>query len=440
MQPHLFQIHFHIMHHPIISSSTYKSLRERLKEHLPSGSVAILVANDIMPTNADGTMPYMPNKDIVYLTGVDQEETVLILFPDAVNPQNREILLIRETNEHIARWEGEKLTKEQARELTGIQNVQWRTQLPRILKEVMAEAEFVYLNTNEHLRRDTQVISAEHHFALQLREEYPLHQYRRLSPIMHYLRSIKHPEEIEVMKKAAEINTAAYLRILRFLRPGVTEYQLQAEFIHEYLNSGASGFSYEPIIATGANACILHYIKNHSLVKDGDLVLFDVGCWYRHYASDVTRCFPANGTFDPRQRDVYNAVLYVQKEAMNMLRPGILLADYHKKVGALMTEVLIDLHLITREDVDKQDPDWPAYKKYFMHGTSHFLGLDVHDVGLWHKPVEAGMVFTVEPGIYIPDEKLGIRIEDNILVTDDGYENFTAGIPKEIEDIESAMR
>ena len=427
------------MNFPKISKETYIQLRKNLTSNLPEGSAVILVANDIMPTNADGTMPYVPNKDIVYLTGVDQEETVLILFPDAVQPHMREILILRETNEQIARWEGEKLNKDQARELTGIQNIQWKSQLPRILKEVMAEAEYIFLNTNEHLRRDSQVTSAEHRFALQLWEEYPLHQYRRIQPILQYARSIKHPEEIAVMKKAAEINTSAYARILRFIKPGVTEYQLQAEFIHEYLNLGASGFSYEPIVATGANACILHYIKNSDTVKQGDLILFDVGCWYCHYASDVTRCFPANGKFTDRQKEIYNAVLYVQKEAFKMLRPGVMLFDYHKKVGALMTEVLIDLKLITRQEVQAENPEWPAYKKYFMHGTSHFLGLDVHDVGLWHRPVEAGMVFTVEPGIYIPEEHIGIRIEDNILITEEGFENFTATIPKEIEEVERAM-
>lgn len=427
------------MFFPKLSKDTYITLRKNLTGMLPAGSAVILVANDVMPTNADGTMPYVPNKDIVYLTGVDQEETIVILFPDAVQPHLREVLILRETNEHIARWEGEKLTKEQARELSGIQNVQWKSQLPRILKEVMAEAEYIYLNTNEHLRRDVQVMTAEHRFALRLREEYPLHQYRRLNPLLHYVRSKKHPEELALMRKAAEINTSAYRRILQFLKPGVTEYQLQAEFIHEYLNLGASGFSYEPIIATGGNACILHYIKNSDTVKDGDLVLFDVGCWYRHYASDVTRCFPANGRFSDRQREIYSAVLYVQKEAMQWLRPGVMLHDYHKKVGTLMTEVLIDLKLITRQEVETENPEWPAYKKYFMHGTSHFLGLDVHDVGLWHKPIEAGMVFTVEPGIYIPEENLGIRIEDNIVITENGFENLTSGIPKEIDEIEQAM-
>lgn len=427
------------MNFPKISKETYVYLRKNLVSNLPPGSVVILVANDIMPTNADGTMPYVPNKDIVYLTGVDQEETVLILFPDAVQPSMREILILRETNEHIARWEGQKLTKEQARELTGIQNVQWKSQLPRLIKEVMAEAEFVYLNTNEHLRRTTQVTTAEHRFARQLQEEYPLHQYRRINPLLQYARSRKHPEEITLMKKAAQINTSAFVRVLKQLQPGVTEYQLQAEFIHEYLRLGASGFSYEPIIASGANACILHYVKNSDTVMDGDLVLFDVGCWYRHYASDVTRCFPAKGKFNDRQKEIYNAVLYVQKEAIELLRPGIMLSDYHKKVGMLMTEVLIDVKLISRADVQNENPEWPAYKKYFMHGTSHFLGLDVHDVGLWHRPVETGMVFTVEPGIYIPEERLGIRIEDNILITEEGYENFTSGIPKEIDKIEDLM-
>ena len=402
-------------------------------------SIAIFHSNDILPTNADGTMPFVQNKDLFYLTGVDQEETILIMFPDSSLPKFREILFVKETNEHIARWEGEKLSKKQAYEVSGIQNVQWVSELPKLLKSLAFEAENIYLNQNEHLRSSNETETREDRFTKQYKQMFPLHTFKRSAPIMQYLRSIKHPVEIDLMKTSAEINTLAFKRILKAIKPGIKENELQAEFIHEYLIRNASGFSYEPIIASGANACVLHYIENNAICKDGELILFDVGCWYANYASDVSRCYPVNGKFTQRQKEVYNAVLRVQKKCFEILRPGVMMHEYHKRVGDFMTEELLKLGLITLEDVAQQDPEWPAYKKYFMHGTSHFLGLDVHDVGLWHKPVEEGMVFTVEPGIYIPEEGLGIRIEDNIVITKEGFINLTEGIPKEIEEIEAMM-
>jgi len=413
--------------------------RKKFSERMEASSLAIFHSNDILPTNADGNMPFMQNKDLFYLTGIDQEETVLLLFPDSSIPKFREILFLKETNEHIARWEGEKLSKRQAFEVSGIQNVQWVSELPKLLRSLAFEADNLYLNQNEHLRSGNETETREERYAKQYKQMFPLHTFKRSAPILHYLRSIKHGVEMELMLKSAQINTMAYHRVLKAIKPGVKEYELQAEFIHQYLISGAQGFSYEPIIASGANACILHYIENNATCKEGELILFDVGCWYANYASDVSRCFPVSGVFTPRQKEVYNAVLRVQKACFEILKPGVMLHDYHKQVGDLMTDELLQLGLISQEEVATQNPEWPAYKKYFMHGTSHFLGLDVHDVGLWHKPVEEGMVFTIEPGIYIPEENLGIRIEDNIIITHDGHINLTESIPKEVEEIEAFM-
>jgi Xaa-Pro aminopeptidase len=422
-----------------LPSEIFIENRNRLRALLPSKSLAIFNSNDILPTNGDGTLAFKQNSDIFHQCGADQEETILVIFPDAHREQHREILFITETNEHIARWEGEKLSKERAQEVSGIKNIQWLDQFPTILKTLMSEAESVYLNSNEHLRANTVVETRDMRFAKSLKEQYPLHQYARLAPLMHKIRSVKSEAEMTVMRKAAEITIKGYHRVLKNIRPGVMEYELEADFMHTFLSNRSDGFAYTPIIASGANACVLHYIENNQECKDGDLILFDVGAVYGNYCCDVTRCFPVNGKFTDRQKEVYNAVLRVMKKCFGILRPGIYLDDYHKQVGEFMTEELLNLGLITQEEVDNQDPNWPAYKKYFMHGTSHFIGLDTHDVGLWTEPVQEGMVFTVEPGIYIPEEGLGIRIEDDIRITADGFENLTADIPKEIEDIEAFM-
>jgi Xaa-Pro aminopeptidase len=413
--------------------------RNRLRALLPSKSLAIFNSNDILPTNGDGTLAFKQNSDLFHQCGADQEETILVIFPDAHREQHREILFVTETNDHIARWEGEKLSKERAQEVSGIKNIQWLDQFPTILKIIMSEAETVFLNSNEHLRASHPVETRDVRFAKSLKEQYPLHQYARLAPLMHKIRSVKSEAEVTVMRKAAEITIKGYHQVLKNIRPGVMEYELEADFMHTFLSNRSDGFAYTPIIASGANACVLHYIENNQECKDGDLILFDVGAVYGNYCCDVTRCFPVNGKFTDRQKDVYNAVLRVMKKCFSILRPGIFLDDYHKQAGEFMTEELLNLGLITHDDVKNQDPNWPAYKKYFMHGTSHFIGLDTHDVGLWTEPVQEGMVFTVEPGIYIPEEGLGIRIEDDIRITADGFENLTADIPKEIDDIEAFM-
>lgn len=427
------------MRYDAIDPQLFISNRQRFVKHLPKGALAVFNANDILPTNADGTLPFVQNRDLFYLSGVDQEETILVLFPDAFNPAHREMLFLVETNEHLARWEGAKLTKEQATAQTGIQSVFWLSEFDKVFKDVMSQTQKVFLNSNEHLRANTTVETRDDRFRKKIMEEYPMHSYDRSAPIMHRLRAVKSPIEVDLMQKASDINTKAFNRILKFLKPGVMEYELEAEFIHEYKRNGSPDFSYTPIIASGASACVLHYIENDKECKDGDLVLFDCGNWYANYASDVTRCYPVNGRFTDRQKQIYNAVLRVEKAAMELLRPGNQLHEYHKQVGELMTKELLDLKLIDKTDVKNEDPNWPAYKKYFMHGTSHYIGLDVHDVGLWTEKMEAGNVFTCEPGIYIPEEGIGIRIEDDIVIGEDGNLNMTAGIPKEIEEIEEIM-
>ncbi len=422
-----------------LSAATYREHRARFRQHLEKGGLAVFHSNDIMPTSADGSMPFHQAADIMYLCGIDQEESILLLFPDAYDPKDREILFVRETSPTIAIWEGAKLTQQEAGALSGVATVLWTTAYEATIKRLAPQAAHLYLNSNEHLRQGNEVETREERRNKELRALYPLHSIRRSAPIMHRIRSRKTAEEVEQIKHAIGITGKAFQRVLRFLRPGVMEYEVEAEITHEFIRNGSRGHAYTPIIGSGYNACVLHYITNDAACNNGDLVLMDFGCEYGGYASDLTRTVPVNGTFSPRQRDVYNAVLRVQKEATKLLLPGVFLDQYHKQVGELMERELIGLGLLDQAAVAQQDPAKPLYKKYFMHGTSHFLGLDVHDVGLWTEPIAEGMVFTVEPGIYIPEEKLGIRIENNILVTKDGQIDLFAGIPREVEEIEALM-
>lgn len=413
--------------------------RKRFVAEMKPNSIAIFNSNDIMPTNADGTMPFRQNNDLFYLSGVDQEESILVIYPDAMYDEHKEVLFLKETNESIAIWEGEKLTKERAFEVAGIKNVFWLDDFERVLNMMMATAENVYLNSNEHARATIEVETRDARFGKWFRERFPYHPIERSAPIMHDLRAIKSQIEVDLIQEACNITEKGIRRMLRTIKPGVMEFELEAELSHEFLRNRSRGFAYTPIIASGYSACVLHYIDNDKACKDGDVILMDVGAEYANYASDCTRCFPVNGKFTDRQKDVYNAVLRVMRGAMEMLRPGVYLKDYHKQVGDLMEKELVGLGLITAEEVANQDPDKPAYKKYFMHGTSHFLGLDVHDVGHWNKPIQAGMVFTVEPGIYIREESLGIRIENDILITEDGFIDLMKNIPIEADDIEAIM-
>lgn len=423
-----------------IDSNLYIANRKKFTERMTAYTLAVFNSNDIYPISADSTMPFQQHRDILYLSGVDQEESILVLFPNATNPAHREVLFLKETSDLIAVWEGEKLTKETAFLTSGIKTVYWLQQFPTIFKQMMAEAQGMYLNTNEHLRASTEVETREDRFIKQVKQDYPAHQVYKSAPIMHKIRSIKEAVELELMQRACKITEAGVRRLLGFIKPGVWEYEIEAELAHEFLRNRSKGFAYTPIVASGKNACVLHYIENNQQCQDGDVILLDVGAEYANYASDLTRCLPVNGRFTARQKAVYNAVLHVKNEAQKLLVPGTIMAEYHKQVGALMEEQLVNLGLISMDDIKTQNPDWPAYKKYFMHGTSHFLGLDTHDVGLWHEPISAGMVFTCEPGIYIPEEGLGIRLEDDLVVQASGAPfNLMGDIPIEAEAIEDLM-
>ncbi|MBB5283691.1 Xaa-Pro aminopeptidase [Rhabdobacter roseus] len=422
-----------------IDSSLFVENRRRLSGMLKPKSLVILHANDILPTNADGTMGFRQNTDLFYLSGVDQEETILLLFPEHPDEKIREVLFLRETNEQIAIWEGEKLTKEQARSTSGIQAIFWTHQFEAVFRNIVFEAEHVYLNTNEHTRNESLVQTREARYVREFKEKYPLHQLQRLAPLMHYLRAIKQPQELALLMQACDITRTGFLRLLKFVKPGVAEYEIEAELLHEFVRGRSRGFAYQPIIASGANACVLHYIQNNQLCQDGQVLLLDVAAEYANYNADLTRSIPVNGRFTPRQRAVYDAVLRVFKAAKSMLVVGNLWDEYHVEVGKVMESELLGLGLITKEDIAKQDPDWPAYRKYFPHGTSHFLGLDVHDVGNKYRRFEAGMVFTCEPGIYIREEGLGIRLENDILITADGNKDLMEHIPIEAEEIEELM-
>jgi Xaa-Pro aminopeptidase len=427
------------MRYKQLSKNFYIQARKNFAAKLNKGGLAIFCSNDVYPTSADGHLPFKQSSDIFYLTGVDQEESMLVIFPDAFLPQNREILFLKETSDTIAIWEGAKLSKEEARQQTGVSTVYWLSDFEKILRTLLSEAKSVYLNSNEHTRATIETETREMRFSNTFRGRYPHYTIERSAPIMHAIRAVKHEEETNQLQRAIDITKGGWERVLKFIRPGVMEYEIEAEFMHEFLKNGSRGFAYTPIIASGFNACVLHYIENDKPCKDGDILLMDVGAEYGNYNADMTRCVPVNGKFTPRQKSVYNAVLRVMNSAKELLKPGVYLHEYHKQVGELMTKELIDLKLITANDIKNQNPDWPAYKKYFMHGTSHFLGLDVHDVGDWTQPIEAGNVFTVEPGIYIREESLGIRIENNIVIGEKGNADMFKDFPVEADHIEELM-
>lgn len=422
-----------------IKKDLFIANRAKFIKQLKPNSLALFVSNDILPTNADGSFGFVQNSDLFYLSGIDQEDTVLMIFPDVKDGKHKEVLFIKETSELIAVWEGAKLTKEQAKEASGIENIYWYHEFEKVFKTFAFQAEHFYLNSNEHTRRYIDMETAETRFNKQLITKYPLHKVERSAPIMHKIRAIKHPIEIELIQQACNITEKGFRRLLGFIKPGVMEYEIEAELIHEFVRNRSRGFAYGPIVASGANACVLHYVDNNKACKDGDVILLDVAAEYANYASDLTRCVPVNGKFTARQKEVYNSVLRVMKSAKDLLKVGNTFEKYNKAVGDLMTEELLQLGLLKTNDVKNQNPNWPAYKKYFMHGTSHFLGLDVHDVGFFYEPMQAGMVFTCEPGIYIPEEGLGIRIENDILITEKGNDDLMKNIPIEADEIEALM-
>ena len=414
--------------------------RKRFKKNLKENSLAVFNSNDIYNTGADSTLPFSQHRDIFHLSGVDQEESILVIFPSCKNTSHKEILFLKETNEHIAVWEGEKLTKKRATEVSGISTIYWLNQFESIFRQLVIESENVYLNANEHLRTKNEMETREDRFVKKFKSDFPNHSILRSAPIMHKIRSVKEPLEIELMQKACDITEKGFRRILKFVKIGKMEYEIEAELMHEFLSNRSKGFAYSPIIASGSSACVLHYGENNKSCNEDDVILMDFGAEYANYSSDLTRCVPVNGRFTSRQKKVYNSVLRVKNEATKLLKPGVLLNEYHKMVGEIMEKELIKLQLISNQDVKNQAPNWPAYKKYFMHGTSHYIGLDTHDLGSWINPIEENMVFTVEPGIYIPEEGLGIRLEDDVVVQKNGNPiNLMKNIPIEADEIEELM-
>ncbi len=428
------------MRYQQIPASLFLKNRQNFIAKMEPNSIAILTSNDIMPNNADDVMGFAQNNELFYLSGVDQEESILVLYPDAANPENREILFVKETSDLIKIWEGEKLTIEQGLEVSGVKSVKWLQDFELAIQYMAFDADTFYLGHNEHKKTLTAEMNTRQDRMISwCKERYPLHNYKRAAKITREIRQIKSEEEIVLMQKAADISVGGFERVLKAVKSGMLEYELEAELTYEFIRKGARGHAFMPIIASGGNACALHYNTNDSICKDGDMILMDFGVCYANYNSDTTRCFPVNGKFTDRQKEVYSSVLHCLKEGSKLLKPGVISAEYEKEMAGLVEEQLIKLGLLDAEEVKNQDPEKPLYRKYFMHGTAHHIGLDVHDVGLYTRPFEAGMVVTCEPGIYIAEEGIGCRLENDILITENGNINLTASMPIEIEDVEAIM-
>jgi Xaa-Pro aminopeptidase len=426
------------MRHVPINPALFLTHRQQLTALLPPQSLVVMHAADLLPTSGDGTLRLHPACDLFWLTGIEQEESVLVLAPDAIDPAQREMLFIRQPNELLTTWEGHKLSKDQAREISGVAKIRWLADLPGVLHALMCESERVYLNANEHERASTEVESRDLRMARGVMARYPLHRYERLQPLLRQLRAVKNTTEVELVRRAVAITDSGLRRVLSVLRPGVMEYELEAELIGEFTRNRGR-MAYEPIIAAGKNACVLHYNDNDQPCRDGDLVLIDVGASYANYAADLTRTYPVNGTFSPRQRAVYEAVLRVLEHSIARTTAGTLLRDWKRAAQLEMNEELVQLGLLTPEQVAKDTPEEPACRKYFMHGLGHSLGLGVHDLAPANGPLAPGWVVTVEPGIYIPEEGIGIRLENDILVTEAGPVDLCADVPIQPDEIEQLM-
>lgn len=422
-----------------INPNLFIKNRKKFYNLLLNDAVAVFNSNDIYPISADSTFPFKQHSDIFYLSGIDQEESILLIHKD-VQGKVTEVLFIKEINEHIAVWEGHKLTQEEAKKISGINQVYWLSEFENHLKKYVSESKNIYINTNEHARNSAVTETREDRFIKKIQQEYPNHTYQKSNPLLHQIRAVKEPEEIELIQHACNITEKGFRRVLPFVKPDVWEYEIEAEFIHEFIKNRSKGFAYTPIIASGKNANILHYIENNQQCNNGDLILLDVAAEYANYSSDMTRTVPISGRFSPRQKEIYQAVLRVKNEASKLLKPNLLFKDYNTAIGELMTSELIQLGLLDKHDIQNQTPEKPAYKKYYMHSTSHFLGLDTHDYGDNTQPMQAGMVLTVEPGIYIPEEGIGIRLEDNVVIQENGFPiNLMKNIPIEMEEIEDLM-
>lgn len=422
-----------------LSSSLYIKNRKKLREQLPANSLVIVHSNDEMPKNGDQTFTFRQNSTLFYLSGLDQEQCILTICPDHPNEQLREVAFTVQTNDLMVKWNGYKYTKEDVKQLSGVKTVKWLEDFEMTLRELMLFSENVYLHQNDYPKFTTEVKCKEDRFALELKQKYPLHEYNRLAPITNALRMVKEKEEIAQIKKACNITRDGFLRALKFVEPGVKEYEIEAEFTHEFIRQGANGHAYAPIVASGKNACVLHYCTNDNVCQSGDLLLFDIGADYGNYAADMSRTIPVNGKFTKRQKQVYEAVLRILKAGTKLLKPGSSINKWHSEICKLMEKELLGLGLISEIDIKNQNPESPAYFKYYMHGSGHFLGLDVHDSGNKHDIFKKGMIMTCEPGIYIDDEGIGIRLENDILI-DEKPINLMADIPIEIEEIEKLMK
>lgn len=423
---------------PSLTCQVFTANRERLRLLLPANALAVVNANDLLPTNGDATLRMQANSDLYYLTGISQEESILVMAPDAFEEKQREILFLREPNPHLATWEGHKLSKEEASRISGVRQVKWLSEFRAEFHKLMCEVEHVFLNSNEHKRAVVEVESRDARFVCDCQARYPLHQYHRLARLLHRLRVVKSPEEVEVIRYACRVTGRAFRRILRRVRPGFGEYEVEAEFAHEFLRHRCD-FAYPPILASGRNSCVLHYNTNDQVCRAGDLLLLDVAAKYPPYNSDLTRTIPVSGRFSRRQRKVYDAVLRVERALTEAAVPGKLHRDWQKEAEAAIEKELIDLGLLSLRAVRRQDPDQPLLKKYFMHGLGHPIGLDVHDVGVLSEPFQPGWVLTVEPGIYIPEEGFGIRLENTVLLTEKTPVDLMADIPIEADEIEELM-
>jgi Xaa-Pro aminopeptidase len=429
------------MRYERIGAELFQTNRQRLTKMMKKNSLAVVNSNDIMPTNADGTMAFKQNSDLFYLTGIDQEESVLVVCPDFPDKKFREILFLRQPNELLEKWEGHKLSKEEATEISGVKTIMWLSEFEKLFHHmmVMGGVERTYLNTNEHYRSDVVVQTRDARFIAWCKAAYPLHRYDRLAHLLSALRREKQKREVELMQHACNITEKGFRRVLKFVKPGVTENEIEAEFIHEFIRNRSKGFAYNPIIASGKNNVVLHYIENNQKCKSGDLLLLDVAAEYANYNSDLTRTIPVNGRFSKRQKEVYNSVLHVMRQAMKIMGPSIAYFDYHKEVEKIMEGELLKLKLITKTDIKNQSKENPALKRYYYHGTSHMLGLDVHDVGNMYDKMSVGSVWTVEPGIYIKEEGFGIRLENNVVIQKKGVFDLMRNIPIEAEEIEEIM-
>ncbi|MCA9220453.1 MAG: aminopeptidase P family protein [Planctomycetales bacterium] len=426
------------MRHAPIPADLFIENRARLAAGMKPNSLAVVNANDVLPTNADGSLPLVPNSDLFYLSGIEQEESILLLFPDAFDPKHREILFIRPSSDELKIWEGHKHTKDEARQISGVAKVKWITEFPRLFHMLMCEAEHVYLNTNEHRRMANEVPTRDERFIRDVQQRYPLHCYHRLARLLHPLRVVKSSVEIDLLKEAIDITADGFQRVLKFTKPGVGEHEVEAEFAHEFTRRRAK-FAYTPIVAAGANSCVLHYIANDQVCQDGQVLLLDVAASYANYNADLTRTIPVNGRFTARQRQVYDAVLRVLRQSIAGAVVGKMHRDWQKESQNMMNEEMLSLGLITQQDIDRETEDEMACRKYYMHGLGHPLGLDVHDVGFANEPFAPGWVLTVEPGIYIPEEGFGVRLENDIVVTEQGPVDLMAHIPLEADEIEAAM-